>query len=124
MSIGIGIAINNARGVIEALVGHQSDFIRTPKYNTFDGKRPPLSVPSIKVWMSLLEIAMGVYSLNCARLGFIGDDTLISVPFLLLFASGYLYVGLTGLWNQLAAARGRMTSVRQLETQINADGSG
>ena len=35
MSIGIGIALNNARGVIEALVGHESPFVRTPKkYST------------------------------------------------------------------------------------------
>jgi cellulose synthase/poly-beta-1,6-N-acetylglucosamine synthase-like glycosyltransferase len=102
MSIGIGIALNNARGVIEALVGHQSDFIRTPKYNT---NQRTLSVPSIKIWMSLLEITMGAYSLNCARLALKSDDTLISVPFLLLFASGYLYVGLTGLRNQFSAWR-------------------
>ena len=34
MSIGIGIALNNARGCLEALIGYDSPFVRTPKYNT------------------------------------------------------------------------------------------
>ena len=32
LALGIGLAINNARAVIEALLGHQSEFTRTPKY--------------------------------------------------------------------------------------------
>ncbi len=33
MSVGIGISVTNARAVFEAVVGHQSPFLRTPKYN-------------------------------------------------------------------------------------------
>ena len=67
MSIGIGIALNNARGCVEALFGHESAFVRTPKYNldTTDGgqdQRPMrqrvIATPSIKLWMGLLEVAM------------------------------------------------------------------
>src|SRR3954470_4169649 len=32
IALGIGLAVNNARAVLEALVGHQSEFTRTPKY--------------------------------------------------------------------------------------------
>jgi len=32
MSIGIGLAVNNARAVIEALSGKETEFARTPKY--------------------------------------------------------------------------------------------
>src|SRR5262249_47915589 len=70
MSIGIGVALNNARGCIEALLGHDSPFVRTPKYNAAGNPKPetrrlqqrllPLNpklkiipTPSIKVWMSL-----------------------------------------------------------------------
>lgn len=117
MSIGIGIALNNARGCVEALFGMQSDFVRTPKYNTLpditqdtsptgksDGRVIP--TPSIKAWMVILEIAMGLYTLQCARLAMGAKGTIVSVPFLLLFAVGYLYVGLTGLLSQWQARRG------------------
>ena len=39
MAIGIGLSINNARAVIEALLGRQSDFKRTPKYNLRTGEK-------------------------------------------------------------------------------------
>jgi hypothetical protein len=123
MSIGIGIALNNARGCIEALFGHESPFVRTPKYNTTkpmaelgnDGRRRKKSgfvmpTPSIKLWMSLLEILFGVYMLWCVWLSLMLRHTstkhsIISTPFLLLFAAGYLYVGLSSLWSQWASRR-------------------
>jgi hypothetical protein len=32
IALGIGLAVNNARAVLEAIFGHQSEFTRTPKY--------------------------------------------------------------------------------------------
>ena len=138
MSIGIGIALNNARGCIEALIGHQSPFVRTPKYNASTdpgaeavpsnrasnpraqarylmGKHrlDVIPTPSIKVWMSVLEIGMGLYTLNCARLALTYNGTVVSLPFLLLFASGYLYVGLNSLQNQWLSRRGGRSAVPQ-----------
>ncbi len=123
MSIGIGIALNNARGCIEALLGHDSAFVRTPKYNTVDqpvrhrrGAAPTgvIATPSIRVWMLMLEIGMGLYTLACARLAIQSDRTLVSMPFLLLFASGYLYVGLAGLKSWWLSRRGRGTALMPL----------
>ena len=114
MSIGIGIALNNARGCVEALLGHESAFVRTPKYNLggTDGEQRSrvgperiIATPSIKLWMSLLEVAMGCYVLHCAWRSLDVDFTVVSLPFLLLFASGYLYVGLTSLFSQWSVRR-------------------
>ena len=115
MSIGIGIALNNARACLEALVGHDSPFVRTPKYNTSSclsetnedspDVRPILATPSIKVWMSLIEIVMGGYMIQCAIASFQQHATLLSLPFLLLFAAGYWYVGLASLYGQWQVAR-------------------
>ena len=114
MSIGIGIALNNARGVIEALLGHDSPFVRTPKYSMTsqdgtDGRqdrvRHTIPSPSIKLWMSVLEIALGFYMLECCRLSLIVSDTLISLPFVALFATGYFYVGISSLYQQYLARR-------------------
>jgi hypothetical protein len=114
MAIGIGIALNNAVACLEALTGHESPFVRTPKYNrTGGGKvgsksqrrvRSPMSfipIPSMRKSISILELAMGVYMLECARLSVEVHNTIVSLPFLLLFAGGYLYVGLTSLWVHL-----------------------
>ncbi len=32
LALGLGMAVNNAKAVLEAVVGHQSSFVRTPKY--------------------------------------------------------------------------------------------
>ena len=118
MSIGIGIALNNAVACLEALFGHESPFIRTPKYGDVDSdadsteqstaqskiknqksKMPfvPIPIPSLKLWITLLEIAFGLFMLKCAHHSLSIQNTAVSVPFLLLFAAGYLYVGLTSL---------------------------
>lgn len=102
MSLGIGIAANNARGVFEALLGKQSDFVRTPKYNTTDPTLPhrTIACPSIKRWMSITEIALGCYCLICTLIAFDQPHGLLSVPFLLLFACGYLSVGISSMMGQ------------------------
>ena len=113
MAIGIGIALNNAVACIEALLGHESPFIRTPKYNCPDDsgdmqhktQRTVIAIPSLKWSMSLLEIAMGLYMLECARMSLTMDNAVVSLPFLLLFAWGYFYVGSTSLWTHLQGWR-------------------
>jgi len=41
LAVGVGMSINNAKAVLEALMGHQSEFVRTPKYG-IDAKLQPL----------------------------------------------------------------------------------
>lgn len=108
MAVGIGIALNNAIAVVEALVGHKSEFVRTPKYNLVN-KTPRqaqvnaapkarmlkvIPIPSLKKWTVVIELAFGLYMLQCAFFAVQhGWRAAVCVPFLLLFASGYLYVG-------------------------------
>ncbi|MEE9403970.1 MAG: cellulose synthase family protein [Algisphaera sp.] len=104
MAIGIGIALNNAIACLEAIVGHETPFIRTPKYGdqptgvSQKTKNTVIPIPSLKIWVTFLEIGMGLFMLECARHTLSARNTAVSLPFLLLFATGYLYVGLTSLW--------------------------
>ncbi|MEM9296520.1 MAG: hypothetical protein AAGA57_12015, partial [Planctomycetota bacterium] len=117
-----GIALNNAIACLEALVGHRSDFIRTPKYNRTEaapratsavaeaspggaglpggpgGLARLIPVPSLKRWVVLVEIALGVYLLWCIVQAWGDVRTALSLPFLFIFAAGYLYVGLSSAW--------------------------
>jgi len=111
MAIGIGIALSNAVACIEALLGHQSEFVRTPKYNVggttgkvdrSNNSRTAIAklvpIPSLKRSICYLELAMAGYMLYCFSVAISMPDTLVSIPFLLIFAAGYLYVGSTSLW--------------------------
>jgi len=99
MAIGIGIALNNARACLEALVGHQSPFVRTPKYNVrtqASANRSGQAAPShIKLTMPLIELGMGLYMLWCAVGSLDLEFPIVSTPFMLLFAAGYFYVSLS-----------------------------
>ena len=111
LSIGIGVAMNNARGCLEALIGHQSPFVRTPKYASgrTTGARRIQPVAATRIWVIGLELTMGLYTLWCVQLSLLDRRTIAGAGFLVLFASGYLYVGLSSLhsqWCARGAARG------------------
>jgi hypothetical protein len=94
MSIGIGLSINNARAVIEAVSNHTSDFKRTPKYkveNRGDGWQNKKYRMQIRL-QPVLELMIGAY-FTLAMLELLRQGLYISVPFFLLFQFGFIYIG-------------------------------
>ena len=100
LALGIGLAVNNARAVIEALCSYQTPFVRTPKYNVQDGQRarPSHRYRSLVGLMPLVEIAFGVYMSTIVWIGFVNRIWMV-VIFVSLFALGFFYVGFGSLWN-------------------------
>ncbi len=98
IAMGMGIALNNVRAIIEALAGIRSDFNRTPKYDLktrADGwKGKKYRVPS--TWISALEILLGLYTGAATVYSVLSAQYLVT-PFLFLYSSGFLYVGVTSL---------------------------
>ncbi len=86
---GTGIAVSNTVAVYEAIVGKTSSFIRTPKKG--GEKRSGYRLSRNRVWM--FEIFMGVYSIGSV-LAAIRNEHYGILPFLLIFASGFLTVGM------------------------------
>jgi len=92
MLIGIGLAVNNAKAVVEAIFGKTSPFLRTPKQGT-DKKaqyRP------LKDFTSIFEIALGSYC-SLGLYIFFGYSNAIVSPFLALYAAGFLFVGILSI---------------------------
>jgi cellulose synthase/poly-beta-1,6-N-acetylglucosamine synthase-like glycosyltransferase len=101
MAIGIGLAINNSRAVIEALLDKQSDFVRTPKYGI---ERQEDSWQAKKYHHSmavqpLIEVALGLYFTFTVFYA-LQHEIYGTLPFLMLFQFGYLYTGLLSLFQQ------------------------
>jgi hypothetical protein len=65
----------------------------------------------MKCTLCLLELVMGAYMLLCIGLSLHTGHAPVSIPFLALFAAGYLYVGGSSLWVHL---RGHFESRRPL----------
>src|SRR6186713_2217155 len=103
MSIGIGLTVNNTRAVFEALFNQQSEFARTPKYriegngDEWIGKKYRQSF----VMQPMIELALGLY-FTATVFYALANGIYGTLPFLVLFQVGFLYMGLTSLVQQYA----------------------
>jgi cellulose synthase/poly-beta-1,6-N-acetylglucosamine synthase-like glycosyltransferase len=102
LALGIGMCLANARAVVEALLGRDTEFVRTPKYRIesaadgwkqkkYQGRR------SLLPW---IEAAVGVY-FTLAVAYAVANQIWGSIPFLLLFQAGFLYTGVLSLWESV-----------------------
>jgi len=91
MLIGIGLAVNNTKAVLEALVGKESPFHRTPKSGSHKQSHHSYYRP-IKDMTSLVELLVGIYCLYGFSL-FFSPEHLMVTPFLVIYAGGFLFVG-------------------------------
>ncbi|MFQ5926458.1 MAG: glycosyltransferase [Terriglobia bacterium] len=112
MAVGIGVAVRNAQAVLEALVGIQSPFARTPKYCIERKREPWFNKVYLRRagWLPLVELTLGSYFV-WAIFYALQSAHYPSVPFLFLFLTGYLYTGVASLAQpSLAwlACRGRL----------------
>jgi cellulose synthase/poly-beta-1,6-N-acetylglucosamine synthase-like glycosyltransferase len=103
MAIGIGLAVNNTRAVIEALLGHQSEFARTPKYGIEVGHNDwaAKKYRQAAAVQPLIEVALGLY-FTATVFYAVANGIYGTLPFLVLFQAGFLYMGLLSLYQQFA----------------------
>jgi len=100
MAVSIGLSINNACAVLEGLFGVQSEFVRTPKHGVQargDGwvqKKYRAGAGSIG---TMLELGFGLYIVATILLAVL-TGSWVSIPFLVLFMVGFLYVGILSLY--------------------------
>lgn len=87
MSLGIGMAVPNAVGVIEAFLGIATPFKRTPKRGDARGARVYRRRAPLSIWA---EAALAVY-FAIAVFAALRMGLWAGVPFLLLFLSGFAY---------------------------------
>jgi cellulose synthase/poly-beta-1,6-N-acetylglucosamine synthase-like glycosyltransferase len=94
LAVGVALTVINTRAVIEALLGVQSGFVRTPKYALEkDRKRAATTKYRRRSgWLPFIEIAIGSYFVAMCLFA-IDVDNFFSLPFLLLFVGGYYWAG-------------------------------
>src|SRR6516162_2056306 len=98
MALGIGLTITNTKAVIEALIGQQSAFARTPKYRV-ENKKDKVGATKYRRrlgWIPWAELLIGTYFAMTVYYA-LENENYITVPFLLLFVLGYWYTGLMSL---------------------------
>jgi hypothetical protein len=109
MVIGIGVALSTSLAVLGAFWGKDREFIRTPKFGigseggTLRGK----TYVARRFWDGLLEIGLGSYT-AWATWQTWEDSQYAILPFLILYAAGFLVVGVLSI---LHSTRGGMPSL-------------
>jgi cellulose synthase/poly-beta-1,6-N-acetylglucosamine synthase-like glycosyltransferase len=98
MALGIGLTITNTKAVIEALIGKESAFARTPKYKV-ESKRDKVKATKYRKrlgWIPWIELLIGTYFALTVIYAF-QNENYVTIPFLLLFVFGYWVTGLMSL---------------------------
>ena len=98
MALGIGLTVTNTIAVIEALVGKQTAFARTPKYRV-ESKKDKVQAAKYRKrlgWVPWIEMLIGGY-FALTVIYAVQNENYLTVPFLLLFVVGYWYTGLMSL---------------------------
>jgi len=99
MSLGIGLSVNNAKGVLEALFNKETEFKRTPKYKIEERKDRWVSKKykgEINA-LVLFELFLGIYFTFNIYFAYI-NRIYVSIPFLIIFQAGYFYVAFLSLY--------------------------
>ena len=113
LGLGIGLSINNARGVVEAMFRYETPFVRTPKYaidqldeswtsKLYIGKMSlsPIVEAGFGLWFS--------YAIWCIVTDV--GHSLASLPFLLLFQFGFFYVAFVSVSQSLSRHPARQSN--------------
>ena len=98
--VGIGLALSNSRAVMEAILGHETGFVRTPK----KGDREILSYKIQLPWSGIFEIILGLYCAGSFGYYMAAGKYLVG-PFLAAYASGFLFMGLLTLAHALGFSK-------------------
>jgi hypothetical protein len=121
MAAGVALTLINTRAVIEALIGYQTAFARTPKFAISGDKKTAAPVTVVRYrnrsgWLPYMELGMGCFFLGMVAYA-IDSFNFLAVPFLMLFVGGYFWAGITTLWEEyqgkLAFERSQAVTARQ-----------
>jgi cellulose synthase/poly-beta-1,6-N-acetylglucosamine synthase-like glycosyltransferase len=108
IALGVGLSINNARAVVEAVFNHQSEFRRTPKYGIerrSQNWRSCRYMP-LKSLLPLVEMGFGIYFSYFVYYAF-RHGQYFTLPFLVMFQVGFFYVAFSSLgqrWPRFSSA--------------------
>ena len=118
LGIGIGLAVNNTKATLEALFGHQSPFVRTPKWAADHKKLNIKQFSSLyrggRGMLPLIEIFFGLYYSYTVYYCII-ERLWVALPFMILFQWGFLYIGLMSLfqWSLWSLKEGSSKEVKE-----------
>ena len=99
IALGIGMSVNNARAVLEAALGRNTPFVRTPKYAVAadgDGAPKRFRYSAGRTGLVALEALLGLHFIVITTIA-AANGLWATAFFLSLFAAGYLWVAVASV---------------------------
>ncbi|HKV50461.1 MAG TPA: glycosyltransferase [Gemmatimonadaceae bacterium] len=116
LAASIGLSVYNAQAAIEGFLGKRTPFLRTPKYNLSTGQSQAVRrrrYHSVFTNSTAFELVLGVYTAAAFVYAlYVGEWG--ALPFLLLFATGYLLVGGYSIAHLMNTSTVKLTSIQQM----------
>ena len=106
MAVGIGLCINNGKGVIEALMGRKSAFLRTPKFrieSAGDSWKRKLYHGYAHDLQCCVEMTFGI-CFFCTIVFALQHGVYTAVPFLALFCTGFFCMALFSVYERYSVS--------------------
>ncbi|HMS17828.1 MAG TPA: glycosyltransferase [Planctomycetota bacterium] len=114
MALGVGMTVNQAKAVFEAVIGNQSAFVRTPKFNLDQGSKgnawAAMRYRGVRGWAPWVELFFALYFTISA--GYcISHSLWMTLPFVMIFFTGFWYVCILSLFQGRRASAGARAPV-------------
>lgn len=113
LAVGVGLAVNNSKAVLEALLKRKSGFARTPKWG---GRRSVHASYLLKGHgQALVELTFGCYLAGATVVAAL-SWRFVALPFMLLFTAGFFILA----WGSIRPARGGAGASETLNEPLTA----
>ena len=101
LAVGIGLCISQTRAVVEALIGRETEFVRTPKHGVASRREDwkKKRYRAIKNLVPFFELFMALY-FTATMVVAATFGHYLSMPFLMLFLVGFSYVGALSIYQR------------------------
>ncbi len=112
--IGTGVAVVNTKAWLEAILGIQSGFKRTPKLkieSNADNLKEKLKYTIPFDSLSFIELFMGAYCIFCVYISFVVEKPFI-IGFLFIYAIGFFFVGFSSIRDAYWAMKANANEVQ------------
>jgi hypothetical protein len=94
LAVGVGVSVTNTAAALGAVFGPRGTFVRTPKFAGAPRSSADPAVARRRLPRGIPEVGLGLLLAACVPLALLRTHTLVGVPFLALFATGFLAIGL------------------------------
>ena len=121
MALGVGLCVSNTKAIIEALIGKESEFVRTPKYGGRRGQADTICRRGGKRnWVPYIEFAFGIYMSACVVASLYNFRAALTTPFLLMFAFGFFYVSVLSFRAEVRQSKAQERAVEPIAVESEA----